>query len=97
MNLARYLLERREAIDPDWRAACGALLDFVRATFTHEECGLIVCHEQDEDRPKDQSWLFQPELRARGDFVRQCERSYLTTLSTSDRAEDQVNEMLYPA
>src|SRR5947209_1244402 len=50
LNLARYLLERREAIDPDWRAACGALLDFVRATFTHEECGLIVCHEQDEDR-----------------------------------------------
>ena len=61
----------------------------------HWSITLFLCNEQDEDRPKDQSWLFQPELRARGDFVRQCERSYLTTLSSSARAEDQVNEMLY--
>jgi hypothetical protein len=61
----------------------------------HWSVTLFLCNEQDEDRPKDQSWLFQPELRAHGNFVRQCERSYLTTLSGSDRAEDQVNEMLY--
>jgi hypothetical protein len=29
------------------------LIDFVRANFTHQECGVTVCHEQDEDR---QAW-----------------------------------------
>ena len=53
LNLARYLLEKREALDPEWRADCGALLDFVRGTFTHLELGITVCHEQDEDR---QAW-----------------------------------------
>jgi hypothetical protein len=53
LNLARYLLERREALDLEWRADCGALLEFVRATFTHLESGVRVCHEQDEDK---QAW-----------------------------------------
>jgi hypothetical protein len=53
LNLARYLLEKRDALDPEWRADCGALIDFVRANFTHQEFGLTVCHEQDEDR---QAW-----------------------------------------
>jgi hypothetical protein len=53
LNLARYLLEKREALDPDWGSACAALIDFVRRTFTHEECGVTVCHEQDEDK---QAW-----------------------------------------
>ena len=53
LNLARYLLERRESIDPDWRADSGMLIDFVRGTFTHEEFGIVVCHEQDEDK---QAW-----------------------------------------
>lgn len=61
----------------------------------HWSVTLFLCNDQDEDRPKDQSWLFQPELRVRGDFVRQSERSYLTSLSHSARIEDQVNEMLY--
>jgi hypothetical protein len=53
LNLARYLLERRELIDPDWRTDSGMLIDFVRGTFTHEEFGIVVCHEQDEDK---QAW-----------------------------------------
>jgi hypothetical protein len=53
LNLARYLLERREPGDPDWRNHCHVLLDFVRRTFTHRESGILVCHEQDEDK---QAW-----------------------------------------
>jgi hypothetical protein len=53
LNLARYLLEQRDSLQRDWRADCGALIDFVRRTFTHTEFGVIVCHEQDEDR---QAW-----------------------------------------
>jgi hypothetical protein len=53
LNLARYLLERREPGDPDWRSHCDVLLDFVRRTFTHREFGIVVCHEQDEDK---QAW-----------------------------------------
>jgi hypothetical protein len=49
LNLARYLLEEREALDPDWSAAAGCLIDFVRQNFTHLEFGVRVCHEQDED------------------------------------------------
>jgi hypothetical protein len=50
LNLARYLLEGRELLDPDWLTASGTLIDFVRANFTHEEFGVTVCHEQDEDK-----------------------------------------------
>jgi hypothetical protein len=53
LNLTRYLLERRELLDPDWQADSGTLIDFVRGSFTHEEFGIAVCHEQDEDR---QAW-----------------------------------------
>jgi hypothetical protein len=53
LNLARYLLEAREPADPDWRGHCDVLLDFVRRTFTHREFGIVVCHEQDEDK---QAW-----------------------------------------
>lgn len=53
LNLARYLLEKKERLDPDWRAHCDALVDFVRRTFTHREFGIVVCHEQDEDK---QAW-----------------------------------------
>lgn len=49
LNLARYLLERREQLDPDWLAHCALLMAFVRRTFTHRELGVTVCHEQDED------------------------------------------------
>jgi hypothetical protein len=53
LNLARYLLEEREALDPDWRADAGCLIEFVRQNFTHREFGVRVCHEQDEDH---QAW-----------------------------------------
>ena len=49
LNLARYLLEERAALDPRWRADAGTLIEFVRANFTHLEFGVRVCHEQDED------------------------------------------------
>ena len=50
LNLARYLLEQRELLDPEWCAHCGTLIEFVRANFTRLELGVSVCHEQDEDR-----------------------------------------------
>ena len=53
LNLARYLLEERERLDTDWRVHCDALVRFVRKTFTHRELGVLVCHEQDEDK---QAW-----------------------------------------
>ncbi|MDR3387419.1 MAG: hypothetical protein P4L92_10235 [Rudaea sp.] len=49
LNLARYLLEQRAALDPDWRADAATLIHFVRSNFTHVEFGVTVCHEQDED------------------------------------------------
>ena len=49
LNLARYVLEKKDALDPQWKADAGVLVDFVRRTFTHVENGVTVCHEQDED------------------------------------------------
>jgi hypothetical protein len=53
LNLARYLLEKKQLLDTEWRDDCRMLIDFVRANFTHEEFGVTVCHEQDEDK---QGW-----------------------------------------
>jgi hypothetical protein len=53
LNLARYLLEKGEVLDPDWRADSQTLIEFVRRNFTHLEFGVTVCHEQDEDK---QAW-----------------------------------------
>ena len=50
LNLARYLIEKQDLLDPDWRADAGTLIEFVRKNFTHVELGVTVCHEQDEDR-----------------------------------------------
>jgi hypothetical protein len=49
LNLARYLLEKRQALDPDWQEGAKSLVEFVHKTFTHREFGVTVCHEQDED------------------------------------------------
>lgn len=49
LNLARYLLERREKLDLHWREDSTTLIEFVRSNFTHREFGIRVCHEQDED------------------------------------------------
>jgi hypothetical protein len=53
LNLVRYLLEKRDLLDREWREHGTALVDFVRRTFTHQEFGVTVCHEQDEDK---QAW-----------------------------------------
>jgi len=53
LNLARYLLEKRDSVDQDWLSSCRSLIYFVRANFTHQEFGVTVCHEQDEDK---QAW-----------------------------------------
>jgi hypothetical protein len=53
LNLARYLLEKKQLLDEGWRDACRALIEFVRENFTHQEFGVTVCHEQDEDQ---QAW-----------------------------------------
>jgi hypothetical protein len=50
LNLARYLLEKKEAVDPTWQNDAGSLIEFVRRKFTHKEFGVAVCHEQDEDQ-----------------------------------------------
>ncbi|HWX79668.1 MAG TPA: hypothetical protein VNZ02_06255 [Steroidobacteraceae bacterium] len=53
LNLARYLLEKKQLLDGAWRDACRTLIGFVRENFTHQEFGMTVCHEQDEDK---QAW-----------------------------------------
>ena len=53
LNLARYLLEKKDLVHRGWRTDCDALIGFVRRTFTHTEFGVTVCHEQDEDK---QAW-----------------------------------------
>jgi hypothetical protein len=53
LNLARYLLEKKDWLDPEWRSHARLLIEFVRANFTHRELGVLVCHEQDEDK---QAW-----------------------------------------
>jgi len=53
LNLARYLLEKKQLLDAGWCDACRTLIEFVQTNFTHEEFGVTVCHEQDEDK---QAW-----------------------------------------
>jgi hypothetical protein len=53
LNLARYLLEEKQLLDAGWQDACRVLIEFVRGNFTHQEFGMTVCHEQDEDQ---QAW-----------------------------------------
>jgi hypothetical protein len=53
LNLARYLLERQSALDPEWQVHAAMLIEFVQRNFTHVEAGITVCHEQDEDK---QAW-----------------------------------------
>ncbi|MHB8519496.1 MAG: hypothetical protein ACYDH9_01945 [Limisphaerales bacterium] len=50
MNLARYLIEKKAALDPDWQADARALIEFVNRRFTGIYGGILVCGEQDGDR-----------------------------------------------
>ncbi len=50
LNLARYLLEKKEALDADWRKDVRSLIDFVNGRFTSIRNGVLVCGEQTHDR-----------------------------------------------
>jgi hypothetical protein len=49
LNLARYLCEKRESLDPDWQKDARTLIDFVNKRFTSIQSGVLVCGEQDDD------------------------------------------------
>lgn len=49
LNLARYLCEQRQALDPDWQQDARTLIDFVNKRFTTIQSGVLVCGEQDDD------------------------------------------------
>jgi hypothetical protein len=50
MNLARYLVEQKDALDPDWQKDARALIEFVNGRFTGIHSGVLVCGEQDDDK-----------------------------------------------
>ena len=50
LNLARYLIERKDALDPDWQQDARALIEFVNRRFTGVHSGVLVCGEQDDDK-----------------------------------------------
>ena len=50
LALARYLAERKQAIDPEWKQHAKLLIEFVGTTFTSIHQGVALCGEQDEDR-----------------------------------------------
>jgi hypothetical protein len=50
LNLARYLAEGKDRLDPQWKEDAGELIDFVARTFTNVRSGVPVCFEQDQDR-----------------------------------------------
>ncbi len=50
LNLARYLLEQKEKLDPEWQEDAQTLIEFVLANFTSLHQGVPVCGEQDDDK-----------------------------------------------
>jgi hypothetical protein len=50
LNLARYLLEKRQAVDPAWQPHAHALIEFVNRNFTGINFGVPICGEQDHDK-----------------------------------------------
>jgi len=50
LNLARYLIEGGARLHREWRSQSHTLIEFVKRNFTHQEFGVTVCHEQDEDK-----------------------------------------------
>lgn len=49
LALARYLIEQRTQLSPDWQAQARSLIEFVNRTFVREHWGVLACGEQDED------------------------------------------------
>jgi len=50
LNLARYLLEKKEKLDTAWRQHAHDLIEFVNKNFTSINHGIPVCGEQDHDK-----------------------------------------------
>jgi hypothetical protein len=50
LNLARYLIEKREALDPEWKGDAKVLIDFAAKYFTSVRDGVPVCGEQTTDK-----------------------------------------------
>jgi hypothetical protein len=50
LNLARYLIEQREQLDPDWEKDARTLIEFVNRQFVHVVHGVASCGEQDFDQ-----------------------------------------------
>jgi hypothetical protein len=67
----------------------------IRKRPTHWSVTLFLCNEQEEQRPKDTTWLFQAELKTRGELICQQGRAVLASLDSEARMEDSINEMLY--
>ena len=49
LNLARYLLEKRDSLDPEWRNHARALIDFTNKHFANVRNGVLICGEQTHD------------------------------------------------
>ena len=50
LNMARYLIEKKNALDPQWEPDARALIEFVGRNFVSVRFGVAVSGEQDEDR-----------------------------------------------
>jgi hypothetical protein len=50
LNMARYLIEKKTALDPDWERDARTLIEFVGRNFLNVRFGVAVSGEQDEDR-----------------------------------------------
>ncbi len=50
LALARYLLEEKESLDPEWKTHARILIAFVNRNLTSFVLGVRVCGEQDHDK-----------------------------------------------
>jgi hypothetical protein len=50
MSLARYLVEQKEKLDPEWRTDAKTLIEFTNRNFTSIVEGIAVCGEQTYDK-----------------------------------------------
>ncbi len=50
LNMARYLLEKKEKLDTAWQKYAYDLIEFVNKNFTGIRQGVTICGEQDHDK-----------------------------------------------